>query len=154
ILNNDLGGVVAIDTGQHKTPTQFIPVGMISDNIAVTPDGAFLYVVSEDLGGVGKIDAKTGEIKAVVLINLGLYSALAISPDGAFVYAGSATGIVVINAMTDRTVTTVTLTPASSEPFGIAFSFNSAVAYASVPDDSVLVVLDAKAHRVINSIPV
>jgi YVTN family beta-propeller protein len=58
------------------------------ETVAVSPDGARLYIASEDTGQLVIMDARTGVVRAALPVG-GEPEGVAVSPDGSLVYATS-----------------------------------------------------------------
>ncbi|MFQ5664938.1 MAG: YncE family protein [Candidatus Binatia bacterium] len=151
VISNDLGGISVIDNKTNRVTGIIAPDVGFSETIQFATDGATAFVVSDDLGGLAGIDTATNEITSFSDLDLGFFDAFAISPDGAFAYAGVLDGIAVIETATNTIFDMITL---DDEPFGIAFSPSGGRAYASLPDESKLAVIDTESSREITRIPV
>ena len=116
------------------------------EQVAVSPDGATLYVASEDSGRVMFMNAKTGLIRATLIVG-GEPEGLAASPDGKLVYATSEedSTIAVIDALQPRVVTRVAV---GKRPRTIAFDPSGARAFVPGENDASLSVIDVAASKV------
>ena len=119
------------------------------EQIAVSPDGATLYVASEDSGRVMFIDARSGTIRATLVVG-GEPEGLAASPDGKLVYATSEedSTIAVIDALQPRVITRI---PVGKRPRTIAFDRSGARAFVPGENDASLSVIDVAASKVARS---
>lgn len=115
------------------------------EQIAVSPDGATLYVASEDTGRVMFMNAKTGIVRATLVVG-GEPEGLAASPDGKFVYATSEeeSTIAVIDAVQPRVLTRIAV---GQRPRSIAF-LRSARAFVPGENDASLSVIDVASSKV------
>jgi YVTN family beta-propeller protein len=119
------------------------------EQIAVSPDGATLYVASEDSGRVMFMDAASGAIRANLVVG-GEPEGLAASPDGKLVYATSEedSTIAVIDAQQPRVITRI---PVGDRPRTIAFDRSGARAYVPGENDASLSIIDVAAKKVTRS---
>ena len=115
------------------------------EQIAVSPDGATLYVASEDTGRVMFMDARRGVIRATLVVG-GEPEGLAASPDGKLVYATSEedSTIAVIDAVQPRVLVRVAV---GKRPRSIAF-LRSARAFVPGENDASLSVIDVASSKV------
>jgi len=115
------------------------------EQIAVSPDGATLYVASEDTGRVMFMNAKNGFIRATLVVG-GEPEGLAASPDGKLVYATSEedSTIAVIDAVQPQVLARVAV---GKRPRSIAF-LRSARAFVPGENDASLSVIDVASSKV------
>ena len=115
------------------------------EQIAVSPDGATLYVASEDTGRVMFMDARRGVVRATLVVG-GEPEGLAASPDGKLVYATSEedSTIAVIDAVQPRVLTRIAV---GKRPRSIAF-LRSARAFVPGENDASLSVIDVATSKV------
>ena len=104
-------------------------VGGSPSEIAVSLDGALLYVTNEDQSFVSVINSADGTV--VNTIEVGDPWAMAISSDGARLYVtsvgfSSPSSLSVIDTSTNLVMNTV---PVAAEPYGVAVSADGTVAY-------------------------
>jgi len=116
------------------------------EQVAVSPDGATLYVASEDSGRVMFMDARTGTIRATLVVG-GEPEGLAASPDGKLVYATSEedSTIAVIDALQPRVLAHI---PVGERPRSIAFDGSGARAFVTGENDASLSVIDVASGKV------
>src|SRR6185312_7183164 len=129
-----------------------IPISPGPTGIAITPNGAFVYVVSSS-GTVSVLAISTNNKVAtipVVLAN-GFLSAyrLAISPDGAFVYL-AAGNLIVISTATNTVVATVPVTNA----FSVAITPDGRFAYVTQYGSNSLAVVATATNTVQATVPI
>jgi YVTN family beta-propeller protein len=119
--SENVSHLVAIDTATD-TVSQALEVSDLLGPLALTPDGATLYVATAGTPGAGNpsgvlvIDAQTLTIATIVQMGVG--SAVAITPDGKFLYALSsgtsypyAPYVAVLDTSTNAVVETIALDP-------------------------------------------
>jgi YVTN family beta-propeller protein len=118
------------------------------EQVALSPDGATLYVASEDSGRVMFMDSRTGTIRATLMVG-GEPEGLAASPDGRHVYATSEedSTIAVIDALQPRVLAHI---PVGQRPRSIAFDRSGARAFVTGENDASLSVIDVAAGKVTN----
>ena len=119
------------------------------EQVAVSPDGATLYVASEDTGRVMFMDARSGAIRATLVVG-GEPEGLAASPDGKLVYATSEedSTIAVIDAVQPRVITHI---PVGKRPRTIAFDRSGARAFVPGENDASLSAVDVATSKVAQS---
>ena len=150
VVSNSLGGIALVDTRTNKV------TGIVAQDIGfaqgvasvITPDGTFLYTVSEDDLALDKINTHDYMKDAVTPLDLGFYDAFTASPDGTFIYAGVGEGIVRVDTTTNQITDSISL----GEPFAIAFTPDGRKAYATLPDTSAVAVIDTATDTVVGSI--
>ena len=149
IVSNSLGGIELVDTKTNRVTRLVAQEIGFSQGIATATnqEGTFLYVVSEDLQGLVKINTQD-YTDAVTNLDLGLYDAFAVTPDGAFVYAGELNDLAIVDTTTNSVVNTIPI----GEPFAIAFTADGRTAYAALPDDGTVAVIDTVTQRQVDSI--
>lgn len=153
ILSNSLQGIAIVDTRTRKITGVGARDIQFSQGLqaATTPDGVFLFTVSEDLGALLKINTTDYMTEGVAsLDDLGIFDAFRVSPDGTFAYAGVLDGILVLDTAIMMPITTI----AVGEPFAIAFTPDGRTAYASIADEGTVAVIDTSRHAVTTTIPV
>jgi uncharacterized repeat protein (TIGR01451 family) len=99
--------VSVIDTASNTVITT-IPVGLNSAGVAVSPDGAFVYVTNQSSASVSVIATATNTVTATIPVGAGPFG-VAVTPDGAFVYVanvGSGT-VSVIDTATNTVTDTI-----------------------------------------------
>ena len=122
------------------------------EQIALSPDGATLYVASEDTGRVMFMNARTGTIRATLVVG-GEPEGLATSPDGKLVYATSEedSTIAVIDAVQPRVLSRIAV---GKRPRSIAFQRSGARAFVPGENDASLSVIDVGTSKVANRVTI
>lgn len=136
------------------------PVARHSSSIAISPDGAFVYVVNADADSVSVIDASTREVAREIALGptpamnaQGRYDppvmprALALSPGAQRLYVtGMRSGDVsIVDLTTSRVVTRIAV---GSEPVGVLVSPDERSVYVACAMDGVVVRIDAAQRAV------
>src|SRR5438445_13565499 len=108
ITNLNDNTVSVIDTASN-TVMATVPVGNFPNGVAVTPDGAHVYVGNQGdglvPGTVSVIDTATNKLTATVMVGLFPFG-VAVTPDGAHVYVGNLCSTTVsVIASTSNTAT-------------------------------------------------
>jgi DNA-binding beta-propeller fold protein YncE len=104
-----------------------INVGFFPLGIAVSPDGAFVYVASLDDSNLSIIDSQTLIVSPVPVGGFG-FDALAVTPDGAFIYlanngdVGDVNNIVKVDAASQTIALSLTEPGLQTVRFGVAAS--------------------------------
>jgi len=129
-----------------------IHVGGRPLDIALSPDGKFLYVANSVLNEVQKINTKTDSI-VYDITKIDTCRGIAISPDGKYAYVTNVmVGTVsVINLRTDTKIKTLYV---GRMPTTISVDKNNNCAYVSNQGDSSISVIDTKKNEVIKTISV
>lgn len=120
--------VAVIDTATNNVVNTVTTVEPAPFGIAITPDGAFVYVAHLN-SNVSVIDAATNTVTTTIPVGDGADAAdVAITPDGAFVYVTTSNADIV--SVIDTATNTVALTiPVGDTPSGIAITPDGAFAY-------------------------
>jgi N-acetylneuraminic acid mutarotase len=143
--------VSAIDTATH-TIVATVPVPFNPRPLAVTPDGAFVYVGGLN-GMVWVIETATNTLVATVPLSINSVEGLAVTPDGLRAYAVHSTQISAIDTGTNTIVATVQLGPGVHG--AVAFTAGSCVrGYVAHNIGAVQVVKPTPVDFVMGSVPV
>lgn len=157
------GSAAYLSTGSYRNTTGYIGLvsplpsenptvsaihvgGSSNRELAITPDGKYLYVASENPNGsVIKVNvADNTVITTIDLLSNNTPHGIAISPDGLWVYVSLRyEGIAIIDASTDEVVKIV---EAGFDPVGIAFTPDGKYAYVASGD---VYVIDVDKQEVI-----
>jgi YVTN family beta-propeller protein len=158
---DDRGTVDAIDTNTN-TLTANIPVQGYPHNLAVTPDGRFVYAAR--FGGVTLIDTTTNRVTTTISLGgVANVASIAFRPDGAFAYAtyrillGVASNVVRTAVIDTNTRAVVTTLPQASH---VVISPDRTEGYAIEESDLLggsdslgLLVFDTSTNAVVATIP-
>lgn len=90
-MTNENSNTVSVISAANNTVVQTVTVGNNPGGIAITPNGAFVYVANLGDGTVSVIDTANNAVTDTVLVG-GLRGFVAISPNGAFVYVTGFSG--------------------------------------------------------------
>jgi YVTN family beta-propeller protein len=133
---NNVAELYVIDTARNKVVAT-IPLDQGLDGVAVTPDGASVWVASAETNSVYVVDTATNTLAATIFVGDDLRG-LAITPDGAFVYTTSAASATV--SVISTTTHTVVATIPGLIAFDIAITPNGAFAYVPLVFNDVAVI--------------
>jgi YVTN family beta-propeller protein len=128
------------------TLTGTISVGAEPDGVAVTPDGAYVYVANRGSNSVSVIDTATHTVTANITV--GTYPAgVAITPNGAYAYVtnSGSDSISVINTATKTVTANI---PVGRSPFRLAIAPNGAYAYAANQGGNTVSVINTATNTV------
>jgi YVTN family beta-propeller protein len=153
------GGVSVIDTATN-TVAATVQVGIGSQGVAITPNGAFAYVANFDSNNVSVIDTATNTVVATVPVGIGPLG-VAVAPSGAFAYVtafDSCLGSVSVIDTTANspTVNTVvaTVSPLGGCPTGVAIAPSGAFAYVANFTANNVAVINTATNTVLTTVPV
>jgi YVTN family beta-propeller protein len=158
VANSFTSSVSVIDTTAGTVIGTPISVGSGPWGVAITPDGAHVYVTSNDDHTVSVIATATNTVVATIPA-VHNPAALAITPDGAHVYVTSTcdNAVSVIDTATNTVGATITLAGLSNcfvDPFAVAITPDGAHVYVADYGNSVSVI-DTATNTVIGApIPV
>src|SRR5271157_2372743 len=110
ISNNLSNDVSVIDTGTNAVVGAPIPVGMLPEGVAVSPDGRFVYVANTNSNTISVINAVTNTVVASPAVgNFPL--GVAVTPDGKFAYVANrfSNTVSVIDTTTNAVIATLTV---------------------------------------------
>jgi YVTN family beta-propeller protein len=147
------GTVSVIDT-LTNTVSATIETGGGPYGIAITPNGAALYVTSfyaSPTDTVWVIDTATHTVTASITAG-SFPHGLAVTPDGSFVYVANtfSNNVSVIETVTNTVTATI---PVGDQPHGIAISPNGSLAYVSNYLSGTISVIDIATNTVTATIP-
>jgi YVTN family beta-propeller protein len=117
------------------------------ETVAVSPDGASLYVASEDTGTLVVIDSRSGAIRRTVPVG-GEAEGTAVSPDGSLVYATSEEDhtVAVYDVRQGRVRARI---PVGLRPRNAAFSADGRRAFVPGESDGSVTMIDVAADRAV-----
>ncbi|MHB9013749.1 MAG: beta-propeller fold lactonase family protein [Ignavibacteriaceae bacterium] len=135
-----------------QTIIKKIEVGGRPLDIAVTPDGKFIYVANSILNEVQKIDTQTDSV-VNSLSGIDTCRGIAVSPDGKFAYVTNVTSgtVTVIDLKTD---TKIKILYVGRMPTSISVDKENDCAYVSNQGESSISIIDMKKNEVIKTISV
>jgi YVTN family beta-propeller protein len=146
---NEADNTVSVIDTSNDSVVATIPVsGKYADGVAVSPNGAVVYVASES-GVVNVIDTATNTVTATIQVgNSGLADFVAFSPDGSKAYVTHYTG----NSVTviDTASNTVVADIAVDSCYAVAVSPDGSRAYVS--GSGTVSVIDTSSNSVIDTI--
>ena len=151
VTNNSSNTVSVIDTATNGVIAT-ISVSPVPRGVAITPDGAFVYVTHIGFPfGVSVIDTATNTVSTTVPLDLGAES-IAITPDGAFAYVTkSSDKVSVIDTATNTVISTIVV---GLTPWRIAITPDGALAYVTNLNSNNVSVIDTATNSVIATIGV
>ena len=137
-------GIGEIDVDTYKVK-RIIHSGTDPEQIAISNDGARLYVSNEDAAGLSVVDLKTGNVIASVKIG-DEPEGVTVRPDGKIVYVTSeADGAVfAVDTATNQLLKRIEV---GHRPRGIAFLPDSSRAYVTLENDGAIAVIDSLKHE-------
>jgi YVTN family beta-propeller protein len=143
---------IDVTTGFPDTVIATIAVGGDPTDIAVRPDGKYLYVANELVPELTVVRARDRQVVARVPCGRCPWMVNA-SPDGRWVYVSDATDATVTVISTDdhRVAKTV---PVGVSPAGACFSPDGSRAYVTSQNSNSVTVLRLPSHTVIATVPV
>ncbi len=141
---------------QAAAVTATITVGTFPSGVAITPNGAFAYVINTAANNVSVINTADNTIVAGTPIALPSGAsprgiAIASTPNGAFAYVTNlgSNNVSVINTA-DNTVVGAPITlPVNAAPFGVAITPNGLFAYVTNDNSNNVSVIDTTTNTVV-----
>ena len=129
-----------------------VTVGQFPQGVAVTPDGARVYVANQGDGTVSVIETASNIVTATVTVGLGP-EGIAVTPDGAHVYVGNFLGntVSVIVAASNTVTATV---PVGQFPQGVAVTPDGAHVYVANQGGGTVSVIATASNIVTGTVPV
>lgn len=155
-VGNYFSNSVSVIDIATNTVVDTIPVGPGPSGLAVTPDGAFLYVVIDDAfsegGHVSVIDIATNTVVANVPVGSRPIE-VAITPDGAFAYVTNenSDAVSVIETASNTVVATI---PGIRTPFGVRVIPNGAFVYVTSYFGRAVYVIETATNTIVATLPV
>ncbi len=148
-ITNERDSTVSVLDTATNTVTATVPVGTGPIGVAVSPDGARVYVTLQGSNAVSVISAATNTVTATMPVGLGPIG-VAVSPDGARVYVtnSDSNAVSVINAATNTVTATVPV------PFGLAVSPDGARVYVANGVSHAVMVISTATNAVTATVPV
>src|SRR3989442_567383 len=144
-------GVWVIDTATRAVVAT-VAVGAGPQGVAITPNGAFAYVVNFTSNNVSVIDTATRAVAATVAVGAGPQGVV-VTPDGAFVYVANfmSNNVSVIDTSTNTLEATVGV---GVGPVGVAITPDGAFAYVANSISDTVSVIDTAPKTVVATVPV
>lgn len=127
-----------------------------SFGVAVSPDGARVYVTNSQSDTVSVIDTTTNTVTAIIPLAAGSFPrGITVRPDGAFAYVAlqGTSEVKVIDTGTNTVTATVTLT-ANSDPYNLVATPDNSKVYVTQTITSGVSVIDTATNTVSTTIPV
>jgi YVTN family beta-propeller protein len=117
VFDTNTNDVSVIDTRTNRV-VRVIPAGQFPAGVAVTHDGASVYVANELSANVTVINTRSGAVEATLPSGIGPFNVATSPTDNAAYVADLGPGnLVVIDTGTRRTSSTVTLGSFGTDPF-------------------------------------
>ena len=137
-------------SGADSPPT--CTVGTFPVGIAVTPDGAELYVATRDSNAVNVVGTAAHNLLATISVGQKPFD-VAMAPDGSKVYVtlNTADSIQVISTATRQVTATI---PVGDAPFGVAINPSGTKLFVAEQGTNRLTVVDTTAGTVLGSVDV
>lgn len=137
-------GIGEIDADTYKVK-RIIHAGDDPEEVAVSNDGARLYVANEDTAQLSVVDLASGNVIATVKVGEEP-EGVAIRPDGKVVYVTSEGdgAVFAIDTATNKLLKRVAV---GHRPRGIGFLPDGSRAYVTLENDGAIAVVDSAKHR-------
>ena len=144
--------VVIVMNPSDQSIIKRIDVGGRPLDIALTPDGKFLYLANFNLNEVEKIDTQTDSVVSRIA-KVDSCRGIAVTPDGKYVYTTNVVSgyVTIIDCQNDRIHKTIYV---GRMPTSITMDKYNNCAYVSNQGESSISVIDLKKQKVIKTIPV
>jgi YVTN family beta-propeller protein len=144
--------VSVIETATNTTVVPTIPVGLQPLRVAITPDGAFVYVTNRSGGSVSVIATATNTVVTTVPVGSGP-NGVAITPNGAFAYVANQGGTVSVIATASNTVV-ATVNLGAVQPLRVAITPDGAFAYVTLDFPNTVSVIETATNTEMTTVPV
>ncbi|WP_284234960.1 YVTN family beta-propeller repeat protein [Mycobacterium antarcticum] len=143
--------LVKASVNLFKVPT-ILDVGDGPGWVAISPDGATVYVTHPNDDTVSVIDTVTNTVVDTITVG-DLPLTVVVSPNGATAYVnnGQDTSVSVIDTVTNTVIDTINVGPV---PNGVAVSPDSAILYVTQRDAGTVLVIDTATNTVVDTITV
>jgi YVTN family beta-propeller protein len=140
-----VGAAISVISSTTNRVVTTVPVGATAVNIAVSPNGAFVYVTCDNGTGngyVAVVDTATYQVIATVPMGYGFPSnGLDVTPDGTYVYVSNSQNVSVIATATNTVVATVFVGATAT---GVAITPDGAFVYVTrFRSDDIMVISTA-----------
>jgi len=142
-VTNSCDNTIGVIDTETNTVVANVPVAPGAVDLAVTPDGARVYVTGVT---VSVIDTTTNAVVATIPVSA---SAVAITPDGARVYVANGLTVSIIDTATNTVVDTIST---SSFVRGVAITPDGTRVYLTNNVNSTITVLDTATNAVVTTI--
>ncbi|HEY5196993.1 MAG TPA: alkaline phosphatase family protein [Solirubrobacteraceae bacterium] len=141
---------VSVITTATNTVTATINVGQAPEVIAISSDGATVYVTCQD--GLYLIDAASARVRGVVA-QLGGAHGVAVAPDGSTVYVVDSTrnALALVDPSTARVASEI---PVGQMPWNVALTPDGTTAYVTNANADTVSVIDTTTRAVVDTVPV
>ncbi len=145
-------GTVSVINTTSNTVIATPLVGILPISIAITPNGAKIYVVNQLGTDVSVIDRLTNTVITTIPVGINP-STVVIAPDGtrAYVTNSNSNDVSVIDTTSEAVIATI---PVGNTPLMIAFTLDGTKAYVSNFGSASVSVIDTASNTVIATIPV
>ena len=153
--------VSVIDTALNEV-VGTITVGdgglIVGTSIAITPDGAGIYVPNEFDNTISVVDSASNTVVATIPVGTGP-GGIAITPDGTRAYVvdeldQSALGFAIVSVIDTASKTVVATIPVGDSPIGVAITPDGTHAYVTNGADGTVSVIDTASKTVVATISV
>ena len=159
-----VNGVTVINTATNSLVTDIPIPADVTISVAVTPNGAFVYVTCLSFTTGSKlavIDAATNTVAAIVPLPATFAPGVAISPDGAFAYVANNGGGVCCSSpgpssvsVIDTASNTEVARESVGSPNGIAVTPDGAFVYVTNLSNNTVSIMTTATNSVVAAIPV
>jgi gliding motility-associated-like protein len=148
---------VSVINTSTNTVANTVGVGIVSDGMAISPDGTKLYLTDINGGGVAVLNTSTFAVNESITVGNIPYG-LAVSPDGSLLYVvnsnanagtNSQGSVSVVNTATNAVIATISV---SSKPAGVAVSPDGSRLYVTNEGDGTVSVINTATDAVVSTI--
>jgi YVTN family beta-propeller protein/autotransporter-associated beta strand protein len=152
VTNQGGSNTVSVINTATNTVVATIPVGIVPQLLAVTPDGTRVYVPNQGSDTVSVINTATNTVVATIAAGSQPVTA-GVTPDGARVYVTNinANMVSVINTATNTVVATINV---GSGPTGVTVTPDGTRAYVTNAGSNTVSVINTATNAVVATVPV
>ena len=154
VSNEALDSATAVAVDDHAMRFR-VAVGKEPEGVTVNPSGTKVYVTGESDSSVTVLDATSGKrLGSLQVSRRPRFMAFAPRGDWALVSTEDGGTVHVVDGTRDSVIATIPIGDRTTKPTGIAISADGRWAYIANGRANEVTVLDVKARRVVQSIPV
>jgi len=153
IPNTDASSVSVVDLAANQTIAT-IPVGQSPIGVAISPDGAKVYITNQQSSTISVINTATNTVQTTFVTPIGTKpTGIVVTPDNSKIYVADhqLNSVLVYNTATNSLISTI---PVGTSPYGVCISPDGTKVYAANSSDNTISVINTATNIVIATVPV